>query len=311
MKKYDVIIIGEGPGGMTSALYASRANLSTLMIDRGLAGGQMNNTAGIENYTGFKNILGAKLGEFMYKSSTNFGAKSTYGNVTNVKLAPNHDKIITTDERKQYEARVLIIASGARQRKLNIPGEKKYAGKGVSYCAVCDGNFFKKQPVTVIGGGDSAFTEAIYLSHIVSSVDILIRKGHPQAEPEVVDKAKKTKNINIHYSTIAKAIVGNGTKVTGLKISVNGKPSQIKTSAVFIYIGILPVTKLFKNLTYRNHSILDKYGWVKSNSKMQTVIPGVFAIGDVRENQLRQVVTAVGDGGIAGHEAYRYISKNF
>lgn len=307
MEKYDVIVIGAGPGGLTSAMYASRANLKTLVIDKGLYGGQMNNTAGIENYTGFSNVLGAKLGKLMFKSATRFGAQYMMGNVKRISVDGNA-RIVRTDV-GNYEAPVVIIATGAKQKELGILGEKEYAGQGVSYCAVCDANFFKDKPVIVVGGGDSAFTEAEYLSHIVSKVTIVVRKSKPQAEPEEVTKAEKNPKINILYNQEVKRIYGDKQNKKGVQgvVLYNNKTetkNNFKTSAVFIYIGTLPVSSMFRNL-----SIVDKYGWIKSGVHMETSVPGIYAVGDIREGQLRQVVTAVGDGGIAGHQAYEYISN--
>lgn len=307
MKKYDVIIIGAGPAGLTSALYTSRANLKTVILDRGLYGGQMNNTAGIENYPAFSDVLGGKLSKLMYKSATRFGAKYAYGDVKKIAVDKSTGQKVVKTSMGDYEAPVVIIATGAHPRHLNVVGENKYTGKGVSYCAVCDGNFFKNKPVVVVGGGNSAFSEAEYLSNIVHQVTIIIRKAHAQAEPEEINKAKNNKKIKIIYNHKVSSIYGNNTDnkgVQGVKL-INDKTSDtkdFKTNAVFIYIGMIPNTKIFRNLGITNNN-----GWIKSNNKMQTKINGIYAVGDVRENQLRQIVTAVGDGGIAGHEAYKYL----
>ena len=161
-KEYDVIVIGAGPGGMTAALYASRANLKVLMLDRGIYGGQMNNTAEVENYPGYKSILGPDLAEKMYESTIQFGAEYAYGNVESVELVADNLKLVKTDS-DEYQAPVVIIATGSQHRKLGVPGEEEYGGRGVSYCAVCDGAFFRDKKVAVVGGGDSAIEEGIYL----------------------------------------------------------------------------------------------------------------------------------------------------
>ncbi len=301
MKKYDVIIIGAGPGGMTSALYASRANLSVLMLDRGIYGGQMNNTAAVENYTGFKSILGPDLAKAMYKSSVHFGAKYAYGNVQSVELHGN-DKVVKTDS-GDYEAPVVIISTGSQNRKLKVPGEKQYAGKGVSYCAVCDGNFFRNQKVAVVGGGDSAVSEGIYLAQLASQVIIIHRRHQLRAEKILQQRAFNNPKIRFVWNTNVTKIDGD-SKVSGVE-TLNNQTNQkgfIKVAGVFIYIGNVPMTDQFKNL-----KITDSRGWIKTNDQMATRIPGIFAIGDVREKQLRQIATAVGDGGIAGQNAFNYL----
>lgn len=179
-KQYDVVVIGAGPGGMTAALYASRANLSVAMIDRGIYGGQMNNTAAIENYPGFKSIMGPDLAQNMYDSSVNFGAEYVYGTVSSIEDHGDY-KIVKTDE-DELQAKVVIIATGSEYKKLGIPGEHEYGGKGVSYCAVCDGAFFKNKDVVVVGGGDSAIEEASYLAGIVNHVTVIHRRDQLRAQ---------------------------------------------------------------------------------------------------------------------------------
>ncbi|MSE21075.1 FAD-dependent oxidoreductase, partial [Lactobacillus parabuchneri] len=186
-KQYDVVIIGAGPGGMTAALYASRANLSVAMIDRGIYGGQMNNTASIENYPGFKSIMGPDLAQNMYDSSVNFGAEYVYGTVSSVEDHGDY-KTIKTDE-DELQAKVVIIATGSEYKKLGITGEHEYGGKGVSYCAVCDGAFFKNKDVVVVGGGDSAIEEASYLAGIVNHVTVIHRRDQLRAQQVIQDRA--------------------------------------------------------------------------------------------------------------------------
>lgn len=304
MKKFDVIIIGAGPGGMTSALYASRANLSVLMLDRGLYGGQMNNTAAVENYTGFSSILGPDLAKAMYKSSTRFGAKYAYGTVQSITVKGQMKDIKTdTDE---YEAPVVIVATGSKNRELGVSGEKEYQGKGVSYCAVCDGNFFKGQRVLVVGGGDSAVSEGLYLANLASEVLIVVRRDQLRAEKILQKRADAKANVKFIWNTSVTKIDGNGTKVTGVE-TVNNKTKatgHLDTSGIFIYVGNVPMSKPVASL-----GITDQHGWIPTNAQMETKLPGVFAIGDVRDKQLRQIATAVGDGGIAGQNAYEYVQK--
>lgn len=304
MKEFDVVIIGAGPGGMTSALYASRANLSVVMLDRGLYGGQMNNTAAIENYTGFKSVMGPDLAKDMYKSSTQFGAKYAYGVVESIEDHGRY-KIVHTDS-GDYQATVVIIATGSKNRKLGILGENEYAGKGVSYCAVCDGNFFRNKKVIVVGGGNSAISEGLYLSHLVAQVVVIHRRDQLRADKVYQKRAFANPKMKFVWNSNVTKINGDGKKVTGVEVrnKKTGKTSHLTTDGIFIYIGNVPMTSAFKNL-----KITDAKGWIKSNDQMETRIPGIYAIGDVRENQLRQIATAVGDGGIAGQNAYEYIQS--
>ncbi|CAI2574601.1 Thioredoxin reductase [Apilactobacillus kunkeei] len=304
MEKYDVIIIGAGPGGMTSALYASRANLSVMMIDRGIYGGQMNNTAEIENYPGFKSILGPDLAKEMYESSTNFGAKYEYGTVESIE-DKGDSKIVKTDQ-GSYEAGAVIIGTGSQYRKLGVPGEDEYGGRGVSYCAVCDGAFFKNREVVVVGGGDSAISEALYLAGLASKVTVIHRRDQLRAQKVIQDRAFANDKIEFVWNTNVTEVVGDNMKVTGVK-TINNKTNEegeIAASGVFIYVGNNPMTEPFSNL-----NITDEKGWIKTNERMETSVKGIFAIGDVREKELRQVTTAVGDGGIAGQNAFEYVSS--
>lgn len=304
-KKYDVIVIGAGPGGMTAALYASRANLSVLMLDRGVYGGQMNNTAEVENYPGFKSILGPDLAKEMYDSSTQFGAEYAYGTVTGVTVQADGTKLVTTED-DTFETKALIIATGSEHRKLGVPGEEEYGGRGVSYCAVCDGAFFRNKDVAVVGGGDSAIEEGTYLAQIVDSVNVFHRRDQLRAQKILQDRAFANEKMHFTWDTVVTEIVGDGQKVTGVKThnKKTGEDREVPVAAVFIYVGILPITEPFKDL-----GITDEEGWIVTNDQMKTKIPGIFAVGDVRKKNLRQITTAVGDGGIAGQQAFNYIEE--
>ncbi|WP_105957072.1 thioredoxin-disulfide reductase [Apilactobacillus quenuiae] len=304
MEKYDVVVIGAGPGGMTAALYASRANLSVLMIDRGIYGGQMNNTAEIENYPGFKSILGPDLAKKMYEGSINFGAKYAYGTVESIEKS-GKNKVVNTDQ-GSYETGSVIIGTGSQYRKLGVPGEDEYGGKGVSYCAVCDGAFFKNREVVVIGGGDSAISEALYLAGITSKVTVIHRRDQLRAQKVLQDRAFANDKITFIWNTNVTEIIGDNMKVTGVK-TLNNQTNEtdvVDANGVFIYVGNNPMTEPFDNL-----QITDDKGWIKTNERMETSLPGIFAIGDVRSKELRQVATAVGDGGIAGQNAFEYVSS--
>lgn len=303
-KKYDVVIIGAGPAGMTAALYASRANLSVMLLDRGIYGGQMNNTAEIENYPGFKSILGPDLSQEMYDSSVQFGADFGYGTVKSV-VDHGDYKYIETDA-ENYETKAIIIATGSSYRQLGVPGEEEYRGRGVSNCAVCDGAFFRNQHVVVVGGGDSAVEEGEYLTRLADKVTIIHRRDQLRAQQIIQDRAFNNDKIDFIWDSQVQEIVGNGNKVTAVK-GINKKtrePFEVKAAGVFIYVGIEPMSEPFRSL-----EITDEKGWFITDDKMSTRIPGIFAAGDVRKKDLRQVVTATNDGGIAGQSAYQYITE--
>ena len=302
-KKYDVVIIGAGPGGMTTALYASRANLKVVMLDRGSFGGNLNNTASIVNYSGFKDIQGPELAEKMYQGATQFGAEYAYGTVTKIE-ADGQQKKVTTDMGDTFIAPVVVIATGSDHRKLGVPGEEEFSGRGVSYCAVCDGAFFKGKHLVVVGGGDSAVEEGIYLTQFASKVTVVVRRDVLRAQPMLQDEAEKNEKMEFVFNTNVTEILGDDVKVTGVKTHNNktGEDGKISAAGAFIYVGTVPMTAPFKGL-----GVLDDQGWVKTDNEMKTSIPGIFAIGDVRETPLRQIATAVGDGAIAGQEDYQYI----
>lgn len=301
-KKYDVVIIGAGPGGMTAALYASRSNLSVLMLDRGIYGGEMNNTGDIENYPGFELVTGPDLAEKMYASSTKFGAEYAYGNVSNVE-AHGEYKLVQTDE-GDYEAKTVVIASGAEHRHLGVKGEEEFSGMGVSYCAVCDAAFFRNSDVVVIGGGDSAIEEGLYLTQLVNKVTVIHRRDQLRAQQIIQKRAFANEKMEFVWNATVEEIVGETNKVTGVRYTdkETGEEHVVPASGVFIYVGIMPMTEQFKNL-----GITDDQGWIVTDEKMNTKVPGIFAIGDVRANQLRQIATAVGDGGVAGQQVYEYL----
>lgn len=300
---YDVIVIGAGPGGMTAAMYASRADLSVLMLDRGIYGGNLNNTSEIENYTGFKSVQGPDLAKQMYEGATQFGADYAYGAVEKVELVGD-TKQVTTDMGETFTAKALVIATGSDQRKLGVPGESEFSGRGVSYCAVCDGAFFKGKNLIVVGGGDSAVEEGAFLTQLAAKVTVLVRRDKLRAQPIVQDKAFKNPKMEFVYNTSVTEILGDQMAVTGVKTINNqtGETGEIAAGGVFIYVGNVPMTEPFKDL-----GILNEKGWVETDEKMATKVPGIFAVGDVRNTVLRQVATAVGDGAIAGQQVYKYL----
>lgn len=303
-KIYDVVIIGTGPAGMTAALYASRSNLSTLMIERGVPGGQMINTAEIENYPGFDSILGPELSEKMFSGSKQFGAEYAYGDVKEIKDGKEYKTIIAG--KKEYKTRSLIIATGAEHRKLGVVGESEYNGRGVSYCAVCDGAFFRNKDLIVVGGGDSAVEEGTYLTQFAKKVTIVHRRDELRAQKILQDRAFKNEKVDFLWDSVVEEIYGDDMKVTGVKVknTQTGEEKDVLADGTFIYVGILPNSEQFKSL-----GITDPEGWIVTNELMETSVPGIFAVGDIRSTPLRQVATAVGDGSLAGNAVFHYVEK--
>ncbi|WP_242143857.1 MULTISPECIES: thioredoxin-disulfide reductase [unclassified Bacillus cereus group] len=303
-KIYDVIIIGAGPAGMTAAVYTSRANLSTLMLERGIPGGQMANTEEVENYPGYESILGPDLSNKMFEHAKKFGAEYAYGDVKEVIDGKEYKTIIAG--KKEYKARAIIIASGAEYKKLGVPGEKELGGRGVSYCAVCDGAFFKEKELVVIGGGDSAVEEGVYLTRFASKVTIIHRRDALRAQKILQDRAFQNEKVDFIWNHTVKQINEENGKVGSVTIvDVNtGEETEFKADGAFVYIGMLPLSKPFAELGITNEN-----GYIETNERMETKVPGIFAAGDIREKMLRQIVTATGDGSIAAQSVQHYVEE--
>ena len=303
-KIYDVVIIGAGPAGMTAAVYASRANLSTLMLERGIPGGQMANTEDVENYPGYESILGPDLSNKMFEHAKKFGAEYAYGEVKEI-IDGEEYKTIDAGS-KQYKTRTIIISTGAEYKKIGVPGEKELGGRGVSYCAVCDGAFFKNKELFVIGGGDSAVEEGVYLTRFASKVTIVHRRDELRAQKILQERAFANEKVDFIWNSTLKSINEKDGKVGSVTLisTVDGTETELPADGVFIYIGMLPLTKPFQTLGITNDN-----GYIETNDRMETKIPGIFAAGDVREKQLRQIVTATGDGSIAAQSAQHYIEE--
>lgn len=301
---YDVIIIGAGPAGMTAAVYASRANLDTLMLERGVPGGQMADTEDIENYPGFDSILGQELSTKMFEHAKKFGAEYAYGDVKEVVDHGNYKEINAGS--KTYKAKTIIITTGAEYKKLGIPGEAELTGRGVSYCAVCDGAFYRDKQIVVIGGGDSAVEEGIYLTRFANKVTIIHRRDTLRAQKIIQDRAFNNDKIDFIWDTVVEEINGTDGKVSSLSLKnvKTDEMSQFAADGVFVYIGTVPLSEPFKSL-----GIVDEEGYIPTNENMETKVPGIFAAGDVRVKDLRQIVTATGDGSIAAEQAAKYIEE--
>ncbi|MFE1243160.1 thioredoxin-disulfide reductase [Fictibacillus sp. NPDC058756] len=303
-KIYDVAILGAGPAGMTAAVYTSRGNLDTIMIERGIPGGQMANTEDVENYPGFDHILGPELSNKMFEHAKKFGAEYAYGDVKEI-IDGEEYKTIKAGS-KTYKARSIIISTGAEYKKLGVPGEKELSGRGVSYCAVCDGAFFKGRELVVVGGGDSAVEEGVYLTRFATKVTIVHRRDKLRAQKILQQRAFDNDKIDFIWNHSLKEIHAENNKVSNVTLvnTETGEESDVKTDGVFIYIGMLPLNAAFKDLGITNEN-----GYVETNEQMETKIPGIFAAGDIREKTLRQIVTATGDGSIAAQAAQHYVEN--
>ncbi|CAM4143635.1 thioredoxin-disulfide reductase [Lederbergia lenta] len=303
-KIYDVIIVGAGPAGMTAAVYASRANLSTLMIERGMPGGQMANTADVENYPGFEHILGPDLSTKMFEHAKKFGAEYAYGDIKEV-VDGKEFKTVKAGS-KEYKTRTVIITTGAEYRKMGIPGEQELTGRGVSYCAVCDGAFFKGKELIVVGGGDSAVEEGVFLTRFADKVTIVHRRDELRAQKILQDRAFANEKVNFIWNHTVKEFNGKDGKLGSATLvsTETGEEKEFSADGAFIYIGMDPLTEPFAHL-----GITNAEGYIETNDNMETKAPGIFAAGDVRDKLLRQIVTATGDGSIAAQSAQIYIEN--
>lgn len=303
---YDMIIIGGGPGGYTAALYSARAGLDTILLEKLSAGGQMALTSQIDNYPGFEEgIDGFELGEKMQMGAERFGAKTEIAEVLSVNLASQIKEIHTSEG--TFYGRTVVFSTGATPRELGVAGEKELVGRGVNYCAACDGMFFRGKTVVVVGGGNTAAADALLLSRICKKVIVVHRRDKLRATKIYHDPLMKAENIEFQWNSSVIELL-HDTKLTGIKIKdVNtGEEKVIQTDGIFVSIGRKPATELVKN-----HLELDQAGYIIADESTKTNIPGVFAAGDVRTKALRQVVTAVADGAVASHYAEEYIAEYF
>ncbi|GAK02664.1 thioredoxin reductase [Geomicrobium sp. JCM 19037] len=303
-KIYDVIIAGAGPAGMTAAVYTSRAEMSTLMIERGVPGGQMANTEDVENYPGYDHILGPDLSNKMFDHAKKFGAEYAYGDIKSIEEGKEYKTVHAGN--KSYKARAVIVTTGAEYKQLGIPGEKELGGRGVSYCAVCDGAFFREREIIVVGGGDSAVEEAVYLTRFADKVTIVHRRDQLRAQKILQQRAFVNDKIDFKWNTVVKEIHSEDGKVGSVTLVdvEDGTEYEHKTEGVFVYIGMLPLNDAVKDLGITNDE-----GYIETNEEMETAIPGLYAAGDIREKSLRQIVTATGDGSLAAQNAQHYVEE--
>lgn len=305
VEKVKVLILGAGPAGWSAALYAARAELNPVVVSGPTLGGQAAQTYSIENYPGFPDgIGGMELADLFQKQAERFGARIEFGLATSVDLSSRPFHIET--EGKRYEADTLIIATGASPNKLKIPGEQELTGKGVSYCATCDGFFFKDKKVAVIGGGDSALEEALFLTRFASSVTIIHRRDAFRAGAILQNRVKESGKINFLLDTIPLEINGK-EKVESLKVKnvKSGEEKNIPFDGVFIFIGHTPTVEIFAN-----QIAMDDHGYLVADSRMRTNIPGVFAAGEIADPYNRQVVTSAGMGAAAAIQATRFLQDH-
>lgn len=304
MEIYDVIIIGEGPAGMASGIYAGRSQLKTLILEKSKAGGRAESTREIVNYPGVPNTTGPILTNTMCEQAKSFGVETKTETVKSVDFSSPIKKVIT--RKNEYFAKTVIIASGTSPRILGIPGEKEFAGRGVAYCATCDGEFFKDQEIAVLGSGDQAIEESIYLTKFVKKVTVIVlhEEGVLDCNKVSAEKARKNPKINFVYNSTLKEILGED-EVDSINIeNINTKEiTNLKVKGIFMFVGMSP------NTSFLNNSLENFKGWLITNDRMETNISGVYAVGDVRKKELRQVVTSVSDGAIAAVNAGRYIDE--
>lgn len=303
-KVYDVLIIGGGPAGLTAALYAARSRLKAVVLERGMAGGQAATTHKIENYPGFPDgILGPDLGQALEQQATNFGAEFVQTEIEGVDLSGDLKTVKAYEG--EYKGRTLILATGADPKKLGVKGEEELRGRGVSYCATCDGAFFKDQEVIVVGGGDAAVEEALFLTRFAKKVSIVHRRDQLRAAPVIQERAKANEKVAFIWDSVVDEIKGEkhveGVVVKNVK---TGETKTVPAAGIFIYVGLVPNTALLKGQVG-----LDPQGYILAGEDTMTSKPGVFAAGDCRKKPLRQVVTAVSDGAVAAMAATKNLEE--
>ena len=299
---YDIIIIGAGPAGLTAAIYARRAAKKVVVLEAKVYGGQIVNTLDIENYPAEEHISGYDFATKLYNQAKNLGAEIVFEKVTGIEIKGKQKKVITTDN--VYEAGSVIIATGSENRKLGLPNEEQLIGKGVSYCATCDGAFYKNKTVAVVGGGNTALEDALYLADIAKKIYLIHRRDQFRGEDSTVKRLKDKKNIQLVLNSNVTGL-NAGDKLESIEVTNTDKETQtIEIDGLFVAVGRTPENKAFANLIK-----LDEAGFIEANEKCHTNVDGVFVAGDNRTKDVRQLVTAVSDGAVAAIEAVKYISN--
>jgi len=303
-RTYQLIIIGGGPAGLSAGLYASRSKLDTLLIEKAGLGGQILNAEMVENYPGFpQGISGSELGALIAQQAKKYGLPTAFAEVQGIEIR-GAEKIVGTSESK-YRAKAVIIAGGSEYSKLGVPGEEEFTGRGVSYCAMCDGAFFRDQVVAVVGGGNAALNDALFLTRFATKVIVIHRRDQLRATKILQERAFANPRVEFLWDTVVESITGDklvrGIRLRNVK---TGKGSSLEVSGIFVAVGLRPNTGYLKGLLK-----LDEGGFIPVNNQMETEVPGVFAAGDIRAGSIRQVVSAAGDGATAAIAAERFLSS--
>jgi thioredoxin reductase (NADPH) len=304
MARYEVVIIGGGPAGLTAGLYTSRAGLKSLLLERGMLGGQMVNATRVENYPGFpKGIAGSELGSLMHQQAVRYGLEVVTAEVTGITPGQPYYSVSTTEG--SLEASAVIIAAGSEYRKLEVTGEERLAGRGVSYCATCDGFFFRDREVAVVGGGDTAITDALELSQHASKVYVIHRRDQLRAGKALQERAFAHPKLEFIWDMVVEEVSGDKVlEELKLRNVKTGQQSNLKVNGVFVAVGLMPNSRGFFNILE-----LDDAGYIVTDEMMATSAPGIFAAGDIRRNSPRQIAAAVGDGVAAAMSAFKYIQE--
>lgn len=302
--KYDVLILGGGPAGLTAALYAKRAGISVLVLERSIYGGQVTNTPTVENYPGILNISGVDLAMALYEQVTGLGIEVRLEEPVSYQLDTPVKAVATA--RGLYEARTVIIANGVKRRKLGCPGEERLAGRGVSYCATCDGAFFRGEEVAIVGGGNTALEDALFLSNHCAAVHLIHRRDQFRGSPILAEAVGRRENIRQHLSSVVEEITGE-EKVTGARLRdvTTGEETRLELSGVFVAVGLAP-----DNAAFAGQLALDGAGYIQAGEDCRTSLPGVFAAGDTRVKEVRQIITAAADGAVAALGAAGYVNSS-
>ncbi len=303
-RTYQLIIIGGGPAGLSAGLYASRSKLDTLLVEKAGLGGQILNAEMVENYPGFpQGISGSELGTLIAQQATKYGLLTAFAEVQGIEIQGD-EKIVSTSE-GQYRAKAVIIAAGSEHSKLGVPGEGGFTGRGVSYCAMCDGAFFRDQVVAVVGGGNVALNDALFLTRFATKVIVIHRRDQLRATKILQDRAFANSKIEFLWDTVVESITGDKlVREIRLRNVKTGDGSSLVVSGVFVAVGLHPNTEYLKGLL-----TLDEGGFISVNAQMETGVPGVYAAGDIRAGSIRQVVSAAGDGATAAIAAERFLSS--
>jgi thioredoxin reductase (NADPH) len=308
-ERYEIIVIGAGPAGQTAALYAGRSRIPTLVLEKGIPGGELWNTAEVEDYPGFESIMGPELADRMQRHAEKFGAVFETAEAVSVSI-DGYDRVVRTADGREFRAPAVIVAAGGEPRKLGVPGEEELAGKGVSYCAVCDGAFFEGEEIAVVGGGDSAVEEGTFLTRYGSRVFLIHRRDDYRAQPILIERLRANAKVEEVLNTVVEEIHDRDGRVSRLTLRNvdTDERSELPVGAIFPFVGFIPHSDIFDD-EIRARIELDDSGHIVTNQKMETAVPGIFAAGDVRSQFVRQVTNAVGDATTAALAAHAYVES--